>query len=58
MRPEQRHEAHGFLAEFHAYGRLGRCAVVAFIEKQVERAVNGGKPRGEVLSVRDVEQLL
>jgi hypothetical protein len=58
MRPEQRHEAHGFLAEFPAYSRFGRCAVVAFVEKQVERAVNGGKPRGEVLGVRDIEQLL
>ena len=58
MLAEQRRETHGFLAEFGAHGRLGGRAVVALVEEQIERAMNGGKPRGEVLGVRDVEQLL
>ena len=58
MFTEQCCEMHSFLAKLGAYRRLGGRAVVAFVEEQIERAVNSWKPRGEVLGVRYVERIL
>lgn len=58
MLEQQGRETQRLLAQLDAHCRLGGGAVVAFVEEQVERAVDGRKPRGEVGGVRDLEQAL
>src|SRR5207253_3094330 len=58
MFAQQRRETEGFAGEIGAHRRLGGCAVIAFVEKQIERAMHGGKARGEIARVGDVEKLL
>ena len=51
-------KAHGVVTELGPHGGFVRCAVVPFIEEQVQRALDGREARLEVRSVRDIEQPL
>jgi hypothetical protein len=55
---KQRRKTHGLLAEFGTHGGLGRRAVVAFVEEQVKRALDGWKAPGKVVGARYIEQPL
>jgi hypothetical protein len=46
------------VAQFGTNGRLGRCAMVAFVEEQVERALHGRQPIREVGRNTSVKQPL
>ena len=45
---QQRHQAHRLTAEVQADRRVGRGAVVALVEQEVERSLHGGEPGLEV----------
>ena len=49
---------HRLLAELDPHGRLGRRAVVALVEEQVERAVDGRQSLGDLRGVVEVEEPL
>jgi hypothetical protein len=55
---KQRRKTHGLLAEFGTHGGLGGRAVVAFVEEQVKRALDGWKAPGKVVGARYIEQPL
>ena len=55
---KQRRKTHRLLAELGTHRRLGRRAVIAFVEEQIECALDGRKAPREVVGARYIEQRL
>ena len=56
MLREQARQPNRLAAEVHAHDGAGRCAVIAFAEHQIERALHGRQPAFEIGGIGNVEQ--